>query len=157
MKKAHYDNTTKRLIGFYDTDINKTVPTPNFTISKENWLTAINNNFNCVDMETKTLFLKDFRTQEQIEKDIVAIKWDDYDLYISKDIPSYEADSGNTFSISKGSLLSVINKINTLLDNESILWVEDDASFQTNKVELLEVFKAAEKLKQSKLNEIFGA
>ena len=35
MKKAHYDETTQKLLGWYDTKIHKTIPTPNIGVLKE--------------------------------------------------------------------------------------------------------------------------
>jgi len=67
MKHIHYDNKTKKLIGMYN-DIPQYIPTPTIEITDEAWEEALKVNANCVDVETKTLFKKDFRTQEEIDE-----------------------------------------------------------------------------------------
>ena len=55
MKYAHYDEKEKTLLGYYDDEIHDTIPTPNIEISDEDWLRALNENANSVDMEKKKL------------------------------------------------------------------------------------------------------
>ena len=55
MKYAHYDEKEKTLLGYYDDEIHDTIPTPNIEISDEDWLRALNENANSVDMENKKL------------------------------------------------------------------------------------------------------
>ena len=66
MKYVHYDETNGKLIGWYDSDIHKTIPTPNIEVSDENWKVAIEINANFIDVVTKTLSIKDFRTNDEI-------------------------------------------------------------------------------------------
>ena len=67
MKYAHYDETNGKLLGWYDSEIHETIPTPNIEISEEDWQTAIDNNYNFVDADTNTLSFKDVRTFEQLQ------------------------------------------------------------------------------------------
>ena len=67
MKYAHYDKTNGKLLGWYDDEIHNNIPKPNIQVSDEVWEEAINNNYNYVDVETKTLSFKDFRTLEEIK------------------------------------------------------------------------------------------
>lgn len=55
MKYAHYDEKEKTLLGYYDDEIHDTIPTPNIEISDEDWLRALNENANSVDMKNKKL------------------------------------------------------------------------------------------------------
>jgi len=65
MKYAHYDKTDGKLLGWYDSEIHAEIPTPNIQVGNEVWEEAINNNYNCVDVPSKTLNRKDFRTLEE--------------------------------------------------------------------------------------------
>lgn len=55
MKYAHYDKDTKRLLGYYDDEIHDIIPTPNVEISDEDWLRALNENANSVDVKNQKL------------------------------------------------------------------------------------------------------
>lgn len=61
MKYAHYNKTTGKLLGWYDKEIHSNIPEPKIEMSDEDWQVAINNNYNYVDVTTKTLSYKDFR------------------------------------------------------------------------------------------------
>lgn len=66
MKNAHYDKESQKLLGWYDKDIHKAIPTPHIEVSDEVWQKAISENANYVDVDTKTLLVKDFRTAKEI-------------------------------------------------------------------------------------------
>lgn len=66
MKTAHYEETTQKLLGWYDKDIHTSIPTPNIEVTNEVWQTAIDSNANYVDIVTKTLSVKDLRTEAEI-------------------------------------------------------------------------------------------
>ena len=68
MKYAHYDETTKRLLGYYDDEIHETIPTPNIKISDETWQKALNENANSVDVKNQKLV----RVEIEPEKDELA-------------------------------------------------------------------------------------
>ena len=55
MKYAHYDEKEKTLLGYYDDEIHDTIPTPNIEISDEDWLRALNENANSVDVKNQKL------------------------------------------------------------------------------------------------------
>jgi len=65
MKYAHYDNTNGRLIGWYDSEIHASIPTPNIEVEDSVWQNAINNNVNFVDINTKTFSVVDFFTDAE--------------------------------------------------------------------------------------------
>jgi len=66
MKIAHYDETNGKLLGWYDNNIHKNIPTPNIKVSDEAWKQAININANFID-KNGVLSKKDFRTLEQLK------------------------------------------------------------------------------------------
>lgn len=41
MKYAHYDKDTKKLLGYYDSEIHENIPEPNIEISDEEWQKAL--------------------------------------------------------------------------------------------------------------------
>ena len=87
MKKVHYDVTTGKILGWYDTGIHTTIPTPNIEISEADWKIAIDNNANYIDVVNKSLSVKDFRTAGEIgiaeakeAKRLLKMDGEDYDL-----------------------------------------------------------------------------
>lgn len=68
MKYAHYDEKEKTLLGYYDDEIHDTIPTPNIEISDEDWLRALNENANSIDMKNKKLL----RIETQPKRDELA-------------------------------------------------------------------------------------
>ena len=62
MKYANYDETTGKLLGWYDKTIHTNVPTPNIKVSEKDWQAALSNNYNFIDTSTNTLSYKDFST-----------------------------------------------------------------------------------------------
>ena len=68
MKYANYDEKEKTLLGYYDDEIHDTIPTPNIEISDEDWLRALNENANSVDMKNKKLV----RIETQPKRDELA-------------------------------------------------------------------------------------
>jgi hypothetical protein len=71
MKYAHYDKTTRQILGWYDDGIHKEIPTPNLKVEEEVWQNAIDNNHNKIN-EDGTTELFDFRTQEEIDAEALA-------------------------------------------------------------------------------------
>ena len=55
MKYAHYDEKEKTLLGYYDDEIHNDIPEPNIKISDEDWLRALNENANSVDVKNQKL------------------------------------------------------------------------------------------------------
>lgn len=96
MKYAYYDETTGRLLGWYDESIHgayvpkveavmdeagnivteaipsyydiSDIPTPNIPMSDAEWQTAVNNGYNYVDAATNTLAHKDFSTLTELKE-----------------------------------------------------------------------------------------
>ena len=61
MKYAHI-NENNQLLGWYDSEIHQSIPTPNIQVTDEQWQEAINNNYNKInDNGSGELF--EFRTK----------------------------------------------------------------------------------------------
>lgn len=65
MKYAHYDEKEKTILGYYDDEIHNDIPEPNIEISDEDWLRALNENANSVDVKNQKLA----RIEVEQEKD----------------------------------------------------------------------------------------
>lgn len=88
MKYAHLEESTNKLLGWYDKKIHLDIPTPNIKVDKKVWQVAIDINANCY--ENKKFIFKDFRTDEEIEiARIQAIKQKASELINSK-YPDYK-------------------------------------------------------------------
>lgn len=69
MKFAHIDNNNNnKILGWYDSTINNIIPTPNIEVTEEQWLIAINENHNSIDVDGITSKV-DFRTKSEIDLD----------------------------------------------------------------------------------------
>ncbi len=66
MKYANIENRTNKLLGWYDKRIHLEIPTPNIEVTDEVWQEALNINANCY--ENGKFIFKDFRTEEEKEK-----------------------------------------------------------------------------------------
>ena len=66
MKYVNIENGTNKLLGWYSDDIHSEIPTPNIEVTDEVWQEAININANCY--ENGEFIIKDFRTEEEKEK-----------------------------------------------------------------------------------------
>ena len=80
MKYAHVIDT--RLQGWYDDSIHSKIPTPNIEVSKEVWQEALSINANCY--ENGKFIVKDFRTDEEIQKQELQIKINEAQQYLAK-------------------------------------------------------------------------
>jgi len=111
MKYAHYNETDGKLLGWYDSEIHTTIPTPNIEISETDWQVAVDNGYNYVDVATGTLSLKDFRTAEEVFN---------------------QAKSAKTSEIMQA-FNSLVEAITTALPHEMISWrkQEDEARAYT--------------------------
>ena len=58
MKYVRYDKDTNEILGYYDGEIHKNIPSPNFEISEKAWQEAINTNADHVNTKTKELIVK---------------------------------------------------------------------------------------------------
>ena len=72
MKYAHYDINTKKLLGWYDSEVSPSIPTPNIEITEEDWQSALSVNANYIDVVARTLSVKDLRTQTEKNSERVA-------------------------------------------------------------------------------------
>jgi len=67
MKLAHIDENNK-ILGWYDSNIHSTIPSPTVEVSDEQWQSAIDNNHNKANADGTTETF-DFRTDEEKAND----------------------------------------------------------------------------------------
>ena len=72
MKYAHYDINTKKLLGWYDSEVSPSIPAPNIEVTEEDWQSALSVNANYIDVVARTLSVKDLRTQTEKNSERVA-------------------------------------------------------------------------------------
>lgn len=65
MKYAHIDELNGRILGWYDKNLHKLIPTPNIEVSNKIWQESIHKN--AYDKITKTFVIKDFRTLDELK------------------------------------------------------------------------------------------
>lgn len=68
MKYVNFNKDTNEILGYYDDEIHKNIPTPNFKISNETWQQALSKNANSVDVKNQKLT----RIEVEQEKDELA-------------------------------------------------------------------------------------
>ena len=66
MKYAHTEKNSNKLLGWYSDEIHSEIPTPNIEVTDEVWQEALNINANWY--ENGKFIVKDFRTDDEIEK-----------------------------------------------------------------------------------------
>ena len=81
MKYAHLEKNTNKLLGWYDSQIHKEIPTPNIEVEDNVWQGAITINANCY--ENGKFIVKDFRTDEEIRKEEINIQIAEAKAYLS--------------------------------------------------------------------------
>jgi len=79
MKYAYLEKDTNKILGWYDKEIHKTIPTPNVEVKDEVWQEAISIAANCY--ENGKFIVKDFRTPEQIASDELILKKSEGEIY----------------------------------------------------------------------------
>lgn len=79
MKYAHIIDT--KLLGWYDEEINPSIPTPNIEVTDEVWQKAININANCY--ENRKFIVKDFRIPEEIRTAEINTQISEAKAYLS--------------------------------------------------------------------------
>ncbi len=96
MKYAHYNNETREIIGWYDSDIHETIPTPNESVTDTEWQDALDNNHNHIS-PTNIMSNKDFRPpgeRETSRKQAVVREHERYlastDWYVTRFIETGE-------------------------------------------------------------------
>lgn len=73
MKLANYDEN-KIIKGWYSTEVHSDIPEPTMEVSDKQWITALSEKHNKVDIENNTTFRTDIRTNEEILQDIRTIR-----------------------------------------------------------------------------------
>ena len=76
MKKAHYNETTLKLLGWYDDKIHSIIPTPNIEVENSVWAAALEEGANAVS--NGELLVVDFRTQAEKDKQQEDAAWNEY-------------------------------------------------------------------------------
>jgi len=66
-KYAHLEKDTNKILGWYDKEIHKTIPTPNVEVENDVWKEALNINANTYDEAVQTFVIKDFRTLKELK------------------------------------------------------------------------------------------
>ncbi len=112
MKYAHLDKDTNKLLGWYDDNIHLEIPTPNIEVSEKVWQEAININANCY--ENEKFIIKEFRTDLEIETQILNLKIQEANQYLIQTdwVNSYKIrhDLGLELIPEESSKWEVINK-----------------------------------------------
>lgn len=133
MKYAHLEKDTNKILGWYDSEIHSIIPTPNIEVTDEQWQEAININANCY--EDGKFIVKDFRTNEKIEKSRIENINSYTQSFITKKYPLEKQSSANLGVYNKAyknEMKSfILNCIN--LSNEAI---ENNTSFEDYKAML---------------------
>ena len=133
MKYVHLEKDTNKLLGWYDSQIHKEIPTPNIEVSDEDWQEAININANCY--ENGKFIVKDFRTDEELEESRVQSINSYTQLFITTKYPLEKQSSANLGIYGdeyKTEMISFISNCITL-SNEAI---ENGTSFEDYKAML---------------------
>ncbi|QCD44460.1 hypothetical protein [Campylobacter mucosalis] len=68
MKFAHYDETTKELLGYYDDKIHITIPIPNIKLTDEQWSKALSINATHINPKTKELYKLEPKIDEKTKE-----------------------------------------------------------------------------------------
>ena len=135
MKYAHLENKTNKLLGWYSDDIHDNIPTPNIEVTEKVWQEALNINANCY--EDGKFIVKDFRTDEEIEKTRVQNINSHTRSIITKKYPLEKQSSANLGIYGdeyKNEMISFISNCITL-SNEAI---DNGTSFEDYKAMLNE-------------------
>ena len=83
MKYAHYEENTRKLLGFYSDDIHSSIPTPNIEISESVWQDALNKGFNKVNQDG-SMEIFDFRTDDEKAQQELQVKIAEAQSYLDK-------------------------------------------------------------------------
>lgn len=94
-------------------------------------------------------------SQEAINAQVYNQKWDEYRQYCNS--LTITSSLGNKYAANPEALKEIEFRRDSTPSGVSVLWVEDWASFNTDKVELQEVYDEAGRLTQEKLQLLFGA
>ena len=65
MKHAHYDKQTLKLLGWYDSELHQSIPSPIIKITDNEWKKALSIDANCIDQENNKVVYLDKRTEEE--------------------------------------------------------------------------------------------
>lgn len=133
MKYVDIEKDTNKILGWYDDSIHSEIPTPNVGVSDKVWQEAININANCY--ENGKFIVKDFRTDEEIEKSRVQNINSYTQSFITTKYPLEKQSSANLGIYGdecKNEMISFISNCITL-SNEAI---ENNTSLEDYKAML---------------------
>lgn len=75
MKYAHYNKKTLKLLGWYDSELHQSIPTPNIKMNDNEWKQALSIGGNYIDKESdKVVYLDKRNEAEKLAINIMAIK-----------------------------------------------------------------------------------
>jgi hypothetical protein len=124
MKKLNYDITTQKILGWYDEEIHSEseIPEPFIEFTDDEWMEAINNNYNYVDIETNTLSIKDFRSDEELKNALIRAEKDNYFKLNQEDI----AYMGTVFQADNDSQQLIVSVLSVGDLPEGFFWLDKD-------------------------------
>lgn len=151
MKYVNYDKDTGQILGYYDKEIHgkyvepeydnngkiikegywdlSNIPEPYIEITDEQWQEALQNNYNYIDIENKTLGKKDFRNLDAIKKAKKLKIENAYNQAIQQPIVYNIDEADYVFQANKHSQ-DILNKvIVSAPDNFEIDWLDIDNNF----------------------------
>ena len=131
MKYVHLENN--KILGYYDKEINPIIPRGCLEITEKQWQEALSTNANCY--ENGKFIVKDFRTDEEVEKSRVQNINSYTQSVITKKYPLEKQSSANLGIYGEEYKNEMINFISNCitLSNEAI---ENGTSFEDYKAML---------------------
>jgi len=120
MKYANYKKTNGKLLGWYDSEIHKTIPTPNIKVSEKDWQVAIDKGYNYVNATKKTLSKKDFSTFTELQTAKLLILETSYNKANELDI----AYMSTTFQADKKSQDLIVSVLSAGSVPTGFFWVD---------------------------------
>lgn len=143
MKYAHLEENTNKLLGWYDDSIHDSIPTPNIEVTENQWQDAININANCY--ENGEFIVKDFRTQEEIEKQEAERLEIENKAKKAQELSSIvvTTSKGNSFDGNETARLNMLSAIQT---SELLGITENDWKLADNSIAVVDVSELKEAL-----------
>lgn len=142
MKYAHI-NENGQLLGWYDKEINTSIPTPNIEVSDEQWQIAMDNEHNKVNKDGSTEFF-DFRTEA--EKDHQLLEQQKAEIARQLSVLTVTSSKGNIFdadSQARQDMADAILASDTLGITQTVWRMADDSEVLIDIIELKEAHALA--------------
>ena len=140
MKYVKYDINTGKILGYYSKEIHDTIPENTIEITDEQWRNALKNSYNHIDITTKEMSKKDFRTSDEIKK----IKLKKLKSERNKQVENIivTLSSGEKLNGDELSQTRLNRAYTNLNDDEEIDWISaDDNIVKLNKDKIREALR----------------